>query len=86
MRVGERGLLFCERRQQLFELNAAADIIWDALLEEAPLQAALRLCGQLGGDADEARGHVWGQLGQWLREGFWEPSERTPPAGAPPCG
>jgi hypothetical protein len=82
MRAGGRGLLFCERRQQLFELNAAAEIIWDALLEESPSQAARRLSGQFGGNAEEAHSHVWGQLRQWLREGYWEPAEPSTPARA----
>jgi hypothetical protein len=81
--LGGRGLLFCERRQQLFELNPTADLIWSALLEEAPPRAARRLLGELGDDPGQAEGHVWTQLSQWLGEGLWEPAdaERRGPAG-----
>ena len=80
MDLGGRNLLFCERRQQLFELNPAADMIWGALLEESPPRAARRLVAQFGGDPEEARGHVERQLAQWLREGYWEPAEARRPA------
>jgi hypothetical protein len=81
MSLGGRRLLFCERRQQLFELNAAADMIWGALLEESPLRAARRLAAQFGGDLDQARGHIERQLAQWLRDGYWEPAEPPRPSG-----
>jgi len=80
MRLGGRGLLFCERRQQLFELNATAEMIWDALIEESPLRAARRLSAQFGGDVDPASGHIQTQLAQWLRDGHWEPAEPLRPA------
>jgi hypothetical protein len=75
MSVEGRSLVFCERRQQLYELNSTADVIWGALLEESPPRAARLLAAQFGGDPDEARGHVERQLAQWLREGCWEPAE-----------
>lgn len=74
MSADNRSLVFCERRQQLFELNAAADLVWDALIEETPPRAARRLCAEFGGDPDEARRLIWSQLRQWLREGYWEPA------------
>lgn len=37
--VGEREVLFCERRQQLFELDAAAAAIWDGLAAGLAVQA-----------------------------------------------
>lgn len=82
MRLGGRCLLFCERRQQLFELNPTADLIWSALLEESPPRAARRFLAELGGDAEQAHGLVRGQLDRWLGEGLWEPasSQRPEPA------
>jgi len=80
MSVDGRSLVFSERRQKLFELNPAADMIWGALLEESPPRAARRLAAQFGGAPDEARGHIERQLAQWLREGCWEPAEPPRPA------
>jgi hypothetical protein len=83
MRLGGRSLLFCERRQQLFELNPTADLIWAALLEESPPRAARLLLDELGAAAEEVPGHVWDQLERWLAEGLWEPAEaRAPGPGA----
>jgi hypothetical protein len=81
MCLGGRRLLFCERRQQLFELNAAADMIWGALLEESPLRAARRLAAQFGGDLDQARGHIERQLAQWLRRAAKAVGRERPAAG-----
>lgn len=80
MRLGGRSLLFCERRQQLFELNPTADLIWSALLEDSAPRAARLLFAELGDDHAEAQGHVWSQLDQWLREGLWEPAGPHGPA------
>jgi hypothetical protein len=72
--LGGRSLVFCERRQQLFELNRTADLIWRALLEESPPRAARRLCAELGFDPDQALALAQGQLEQWLDEGLWRPA------------
>jgi hypothetical protein len=79
MSVDGRSLLFCERRQRLFELNDTADLIWGVLLEESPPGAARRLAPLFGDDPDEARRHVERQLAQWLREGCWEPADPPGP-------
>jgi len=75
MRLSGRSLLFCERRQQLFELNTTADLIWDALLGESLPRAGRRLAAELGGDVAQAKRHVRDQLAQWLGEGLWQPEE-----------
>ena len=84
MALDGRSLLFCERRQRLFELNTAADLIWGALLEASPPTAARRLAPHFGGDPDEARRHVERQLEQWLREGCWEPADPPGPESDAP--
>jgi hypothetical protein len=73
MRLGARSLLFCERAQRLFELNATADAIWDALIHDPSPQAAWRALEGLGADPAAARTYVDEQLRQWLREGYWTP-------------
>ena len=58
LRVGERSVLFCERRQQLFELNATADAIWGSL---AAGQAPSRVVAEvhaLGASPGEALAFV----------------------------
>jgi hypothetical protein len=75
IRLGNRSVLFCERAQRLFELNSTADAIWGALLAQSTPRAAKKALVQLGLEPAAAEDFVDGQLGHWLRQGYWAPFE-----------
>jgi len=71
--VGERQLMFCERRQQIFEFNTTLAEIWDGLARGlSPAQAASRL-EAAGLDLATAQSYVGGALHEWLRQGDLTP-------------
>jgi hypothetical protein len=75
--VGERQVLFCERRQQLFELDAASAVIWDRLAAGAAEASGLDSCGPV--EVIEA------SLRHWLEGGWLTPqslAERCSEPGA----
>ena len=75
LRVGERTVLFCERRQQLFELNATADIIWQSLAAGRPPSMAVHHVRVLGASAAEALDFVISSAQLWLATGLLLPTE-----------
>jgi len=74
LQLGDRTALFCARRQQLYELNEAADAIWLALASEGSPEGAARALG--GGEADaEVLGYVRQAAAGWLSGGQLYPAE-----------
>ena len=75
LRVGERSVLFCERRQQLFELNATADAIWGSLAAgQAPSRVVAKVHA-LGASPGEALAFVIASAQAWLAAGLLAPAE-----------
>ena len=83
LRLGGRSLLFSERAQKLFELNEAADAVWDVLLAQSTPSGAQAALVEMGVDEDVAAEFVESQLGAWLRDAYWTPAD-SPPADASP--
>jgi len=74
LRVGERTALFCTRQQQIFELNASADAIWQALSSDSPRRVAHGLVDE-GADLTQALAHVRQAARAWMVSGHLVPAE-----------
>jgi len=72
--LGERRLMFCERRQQVFEFNATLEAIWSALANGQTPQAAAGALVEKGLDQATAEAYVGGALHEWLKQGDLTPS------------
>jgi len=67
--LGDRAALFCERAQQLFELNPTADLIWRSLSAgRTPAEAAEDL-RRYGAPADQAFAFVTASAAEWIAAG-----------------
>lgn len=75
LRVGERSVLFCERRQQLFELNATADTIWRSLVAGRSPSMVVHDVLALGASPAEALSFVIASARSWLVAGLLAPAE-----------
>lgn len=73
LRLGERAALFCERAQQLFELNATAELIWTGLAQGMPPKAVAEEMAGFGAPASEAEAFVASSAGEWLQTGRLAP-------------
>jgi len=73
--IGERSILFCEARQQIYGLNSTADRIWRILAEGgAPVEARRELTDLRVSD-DDARAFVQDATLSWLQGGQLAPQE-----------
>ncbi|WP_343717990.1 PqqD family peptide modification chaperone [Inquilinus sp.] len=70
--VGERQVLFSERRQEVYELNDAAAYIWCRLQDGATPDAAAEGLVGLGFSQDAAGCHVRNMLDEWRRLGLFD--------------
>lgn len=70
LELGRRAALFCARRQQLYELNETADLIWRRLSGGMP---AADVAAELGGPDAEA--FVRDAAAGWLRGGLLVPTD-----------
>ncbi|WP_374471597.1 hypothetical protein [Phenylobacterium sp.] len=73
LRVGDRAILHDARRQQLFELNDTADLVWQALTSGAGVVGADRDLRRLGLAPAEARAHVCASAAAWMTAGLLAP-------------
>src|SRR4051812_42378447 len=74
LRVGERAALFCERGQQLFELNPTAEVIWAGLAAGRTPQAVADELEALGAPGPDARAFVRGSAEAWVQAGHLAPA------------
>jgi hypothetical protein len=74
LRLGARSILFCERSQQLVELNSTAELIWQGLAGGSPPEAIAARLEAIGASADEAIGFVLDNLRELLEAGRLLPS------------
>lgn len=82
LRMGDRSALFCERRQQLFELNPTADIIWRGLVAgQSPAEVAADL-ERMGASPAEALQFVATAAWEWLQTGRLAPASVMAQAAA----
>lgn len=84
LRVGERSVLFCERRQQLFELNATADTIWRSLAAGHAPSMVVHEVRALGASPAEALSFVIASARSWLAAGLLAPAEVAARCGQTP--
>lgn len=76
LQLGGRSALFCARRQQIFELNDAADAIWRAIaLEGSPRAAARALSDAAGAEQARVFGYVRQAAREWISGGQLAPVE-----------
>ena len=71
--LGGRRLLFSEARQQLYELNPTADLIWRALVRGDAPDAVAHALEAIGASADHAHRHVRDALRDWTTGGLLLP-------------
>ena len=84
LEIGQRTVLFCERRQELFELNTTAAAIWRSLAAgDTPAATVQVLCAQ-GASADDARQFVIASARAWLEAGLLLPAQVAARARRPP--
>jgi len=74
LRLGDRRLLFSESRQQLYELNPTADLIWRGLDRGKAAEVVARSLEAAGASPDEAIAHVRTALREWLLGGELVPT------------
>lgn len=73
LQLGERAALFCDRRQQLYELNPTADVIWLGL--SAGMHPT-EIARELGSNTELATLEFIRQAAAgWVRSGFLVPDE-----------
>lgn len=68
-----RSLLYAEDRQQLLELNPAADLIWRSFTDTGSALSAVRELCALGHTDARARALVDGVARRWMLEGYLAP-------------
>ena len=71
--VGEREALFCERRQQLFELDAAAAVIWDGLAAGLAVQAVAEVLAAQGLPPATTATLCLARAREWSEAGWFTP-------------
>lgn len=71
--LGERSILFCERQQQLFELNDSAAILWQAAARGLPADRAAERLTQRGVMPDQAAFFAENAMTSWLEKGLLTP-------------
>ena len=80
----DEGVVFAERSQALYELNAAAALIWCSLEEgESPAQAAKRLTKRANLADDVAHSYVTALMADWERLGLLQGSEPSEKPSGP---
>jgi hypothetical protein len=84
LELGGRAALFCERSQQLFELNPTADLIWQGLAAGRSPRAVAREVQGLGAAPCDAEAFVRSSAEAWLREGRLLPAAVAARVRGPP--
>jgi len=83
LRLGERAALFCERAQQLFELNATAELIWTGLAKGMSPRAVAEEMQGFGAPEATAAEFVIVSAAEWLRTGRLAPTHAAEQLAVP---
>jgi hypothetical protein len=82
--VGDRPLLFSRRRQQVFELNPTADLIWRGFADGRSAPEVARALEDVGATPEQAQAFVAEAARAWMSAGCLAPAEVLDLAQAEP--